>query len=193
MLESISVAKVAISDRITTKKDLTEVEEATVLDLETVLSWDLIAENVYQLTFKPYFSNHEVVVSFVEAEEMRSLNDLYRNINSVTDVLSFNSIGNLSTDLEKFEDLTGGLEQDAEDCTLGDIVICVSRAREQAIENKHSLKEELAFLFVHGLLHLLGYDHMLADEAEQMFGFQNKILKQHNLLNSEAHRDYQKV
>ncbi len=187
------MAKVAISDRISTKQDLTEVKEASVLDLELVLPWDAIAENVYQLTFKPYFSNHEVVVSFVEAEEMRNLNNLYRNIDSVTDVLSFNSIGNLSTDLEKFEDLTGGLEQDAEDCTLGDIVVCVSRAREQAVENDHSLKEELAFLFVHGLLHLLGYDHVVVDEAQQMFSLQSKVLKHHNLLSPAAQLNYQKV
>lgn len=179
------MARVAISDRIVSKQDLTEINEAIALELEAALPWDLVAESVYQLTFKPYFSNHEVVVSFVEAAEMRNLNSLYRNIDSVTDVLSFNSIGNLSTDLEKFEDLTGGSELDSEDSTLGDIVICISRAREQALERNHSLKEELAFLFVHGLLHLLGYDHMVADEAQQMFGLQNKILKQHGFLMSE--------
>lgn len=181
----VFVAKVAISDRIINKQDLTEVHDAIVLDLESALLWDVIAESVYQLTFKPYFSNHEVVVSFVETTEMRNLNNLYRNIDSVTDVLSFNSIGNLSTDLEKFEDLTGGLDLDSEDSSLGDIVICVSRAKEQAVESRHSLKEELAFLFVHGLLHLLGYDHVIADEAQQMFGLQNKVLKQHGFLMSE--------
>ncbi len=173
------MARIAISNRISDKQDLTEVGEKLELDPETVLPWDLMAENVYQLTFKPYFNNHEVVISFIDAEEMQNLNNLYRNKDSVTDVLSFNSIGNLSSDLEKFEDLTGGLELDAEDSTLGDIVICPARAKQQALEHGHSLKNELAFLFVHGLLHLLGYDHMISDEAQQMFGLQNKVLTQH--------------
>jgi probable rRNA maturation factor len=59
---------------------------------------------------------------------------------------------------------------------LGDIVISHQLAQSQAIEYGHSLKREISFLFVHGLLHLLGYDHMNKNEEKQMFKLQDKIL-----------------
>lgn len=169
------MANVAVSIRL----DNPEVEDQTtakMINLETVNDWKLIAENVYQATFKPYFSNHEVVLSFCKASEIQKLNNYFRNIDEPTDVLSFNSIGNLSEDLAKFEDLTE-VEEDVEpDATLGDVIICIEKAQKQALEKKISIKEELHILFIHGLLHLLGYDHETPEEAKEMFALQEKII-----------------
>jgi len=135
------------------------------LDLETCLPWDEITKQVFKLS-KQKEKQEEIVLSFCDPEEIKTLNRGYRHKDYVTDVLSFNTVG----ELEEF-DL--GTEQ-----CLGDIVICVDKALEQAQENGHDLKQELAFLFVHGVLHLLGYDHEEDDkEAELMFKLQDQILE----------------
>ena len=169
------MANVAVSIRL----DSTEVEDqyaGKMLDLESANDWQMIAENVYQATFKPYFSSHEVVLSFCTAPEIQKLNNYFRNIDEPTDVLSFNSIGNLSEDLAKFEDLTEITEELESDATLGDVIICIEKAQMQAQEKNISLKDELQMLFIHGLLHLLGYDHETPEEAKEMFALQEKII-----------------
>ena len=64
---------------------------------------------------------------------------------------------------------------------MGDIYICIPRMKEQALEYEHSIKRELSFLTVHGLLHLLGYDHRNEDEEKIMFGLQEEILNEENI------------
>ena len=92
----------------------------------------------------------------VEPEEIKSLNAEYRNVDSVTDVLSF----------PQFEDKEQ-MPSEGELC-LGDVVICVERAQQQAEEYGHSFEREMVYLLVHSLLHLLGYDHMDDDEKAIM-------------------------
>ena len=92
---------------------------------------------------------------------IQELNKQYRNIDKVTDVISFaNCDDPTSTDYH----------------SLGEIFICVNRAKEQAKEYKHSLSRELAFLAVHGYLHLCGFDHMTKEDEEVMFKIQDDIL-----------------
>lgn len=98
----------------------------------------------------------EVSLTLAEPEEIRSLNAEYRGVDKVTDVLSF----------PQFDDMED-LPEVGELC-LGDVVICTERAREQAEEYGHSEERELVYLFVHSLLHLLGYDHMQEDEKAVM-------------------------
>lgn len=98
----------------------------------------------------------EVSLTLVEPEEIREINAEYRNVDSVTDVLSF-------PQYEGVEDMP----EDGE-LILGDVVICVERAKEQAEEFGHSYEREFVYLFVHSLLHLLGYDHMEEDEKAVM-------------------------
>lgn len=172
---NLCVAKIALSIRLKDEKLVDPITNSN-LDLENDISWNALAEAIYTITFKPYFASQEIVVSFCEPEEIQRLNSMYRNINQVTDVLSFNAIGNLSGDLAKFEDLAEDEDEDPEDASIGDVVICVERAVEQAKEKGHSLKDELAFLFVHGVLHLLGYDHETLEEEIEMFNLQKKVL-----------------
>ncbi|MDR1002478.1 MAG: rRNA maturation RNase YbeY [Oscillospiraceae bacterium] len=91
----------------------------------------------------------DVCVTFVDNERIRELNKTHRNVDSVTDVLSFPLGENGEYDLHP----ETGAKQ------LGDIVICVPRAVEQAERFGHSLRRELGYLTVHSMLHLLGYDH----------------------------------
>lgn len=86
---------------------------------------------------------------------IKEYNKNYRNIDKETDVLSFPS---------------------DEEGELGDIIISIDRAKEQAKEYGHSLKRELSFLLCHGILHCLGFDHQTKDEEEVMFSLQEKIL-----------------
>ncbi|RAI81931.1 rRNA maturation RNase YbeY [Macrococcoides caseolyticum subsp. hominis] len=107
----------------------------------------------------------EVAVSFVDENEIQAINKAYRNKDAVTDVISFA--------LEEGED---DFEMPDEPRVLGDIIICVKRALEQAEEYGHSFERELGFLSLHGLLHLLGYDHMNEADEARMFGRQDEIL-----------------
>lgn len=110
----------------------------------------------------------EVSVTFVDNERIRELNAEFRGIDRETDVLSF-PIG----DEEGFE-----VDPDNDAIILGDIVISLEKAREQAEEYSHSFKRELAFLITHSLFHLLGYDHVNGGEEEKiMFEKQEKVLE----------------
>ena len=102
----------------------------------------------------PHFC--EVSFSFADEEEIRRLNAAYRDKDAVTDVLSF----------PQYDDLRE-LDNEEEIC-LGDVVICGRVARRQAEEYGHSYERELLYLFVHSILHLLGYDHMEEEENRQM-------------------------
>ena len=99
------------------------------------------------------------------------LNKEYRGIDKETDVLSFAiEDGSDEDDLLDMIDLTGVRE-------IGDIIINLDRVESQANEYGHSKRREMCFLFTHGLLHLLGYDHMNQDEEKVMFELQDKVLK----------------
>ena len=98
----------------------------------------------------------EISVTFVDMEEIHQLNLDYRGVDSPTDVLSF----------PQFDDLND-LPDDGE-IDLGDVVICKQKAEEQAEEFGHSFEREIMYLFVHSVLHLLGYDHMDEDEKKIM-------------------------
>lgn len=111
--------------------------------------------------------NIEVSISFVDNQAIQTLNHTYRQLNEVTDVLSF---GMYEDDWEQI------YRQHDRPITLGDIVISTDRAREQAIEYKHSYLRELGFLTVHGLLHLIGYDHLNQEAEAIMFAKQSDIL-----------------
>ena len=97
-------------------------------------------------------------------EEIQRLNREFRHVDSVTDVLSFPSAEGDST-----------AESNG---SLGDIAICLERAKEQANLYGHSFQRELAFLTVHGCLHLMGYDHMIPEDEQVMRAKQTAIMEE---------------
>lgn len=107
-------------------------------------------------------------IIFVSDEEIHKINKEYRGIDRVTDVISF-----------AFEDNNEIVYNSIR--LLGDIYISIPQMQRQAIEYGHSEKRELAFLTVHGLLHLLGYDHMTEEEEKIMFSLQELILDEQNI------------
>ena len=111
------------------------------------------------LEYEHFEAPAEISVTFVQPDEIQSLNHAYRGIDRVTDVLSF----------PQFADLAEEVPEVGEIC-LGDVVICKDKAEEQAQEFGHAFEREIIYLFVHSVLHLLGYDH----EAEA----DKKIMRQ---------------
>lgn len=108
-------------------------------------------------------------INLVSIDMIRQINKEYRNIDCPTDVISF-----------AFEDDVNGANKIIPSSgiprTLGEIFICVDKCIEQSIEYGHSLDREMGFLFTHGLLHLLGYDHMCEDDEKIMFKLQDEIM-----------------
>nr|WP_202409599.1 MULTISPECIES: rRNA maturation RNase YbeY [Halobacillus] len=118
----------------------------------------------------------EVSVSFVDNKEIQEINRNYRQKDEPTDVISFAM------------QETGEGEMDVLDenlpMMLGDIVISVDKAKEQAEDYNHSLEREFGFLALHGFLHLLGYDHMNEEDEKKMFTRQEDILHEFGLQRS---------
>ena len=107
-------------------------------------------------------------VIIVDENIIHHLNKTYRNKDSVTDVISF-----------ALEDDKTFVETDFR--ILGDIYICLEKTKLQALEYGHSFLRELSFLTIHGLLHLLGYDHMNKEDEEVMFNLQEMILNEYRI------------
>ena len=122
--------------------------------------------------------NVEVSVMLTDNENIRELNRDHRGIDRATDVLSFPLI-EFDEDRRAIEDTVD--ESETGEVMLGDIVISLERAAEQAEEYGHSLLREVGFLTVHSMLHLYGYDHMDEDEEREMFSLQEKILEEMGL------------
>lgn len=133
----------------------------------------------------------EVALTFVDDEAIQELNKQYRDLDKPTDVLSFamSEFGEdeIQINYEDNEQDSGeGLEDDETVSEafiepLGDIIISVPRAIAQAEDYGHSVERELGFLFVHGFLHLIGYDHQSEEEEKIMFAKQEDILQKAGL------------
>ncbi|WP_341877124.1 rRNA maturation RNase YbeY [Defluviitalea saccharophila] len=143
----------------------------------------LIEEIIVQaLKEENYPLNVEVSITFVDNNEIQAINKEYRNIDQPTDVLSFpllefedSVIGD--NDSFSLEDLEEYLNPETGDLMLGDIIISIDKAIEQAKEYNHSLEREIGFLVSHSMFHLMGYDHMEEDEEKVMFEKQEKVLQ----------------
>lgn len=140
-------------------------------DENTGLSDEQIRELEKLLSFaadKLNVGDAELSLSFVDNETIRKINAQYRNKDQVTDVISFA----LEEKVEGEAEIVGVTIPRM----LGDIIVSVPKAREQAEAYGHSFERELGFLVVHGLLHLLGYDHQTPAEEKEMFSLQEEIL-----------------
>ncbi len=135
-----------------------------------------LIEKAYH-TVLEYFSlteDFEVFVTFVGLEKIHNLNREYRGINSPTDVLTFpNIVITLPFDPQKY---ISDKNPETNKFFLGDIIVSLTIAKRQAQAYNHSLIREILFLVVHGLLHLLGFDHMNKEEENNMIRHQEEIL-----------------
>ncbi len=150
--------------------------EQSVLEVTPALR-GLIRRAIGQaLKYEQFPLDAEISVTLTDNESIHILNREHRNVDRPTDVLSF--------PMYEAEDIDEIYDQDEADepCVLGDIVLSLEKARAQAEEYGHSFEREVAFLCVHSVLHLLGYDHELGEEEEKdMFARQEKVLKKMKL------------
>ena len=130
----------------------------------------------------------EVNISFVSKSEIKELNDKFRQKDAVTDVLSFPNllepgITNMQLITDKLDKITFASEINPENGTIfvGDICICKSVVFKQAKEYGNTKLREIVYMAVHGLLHLLGYDHMTDDDKAVMREMEEKIMKKVHL------------
>ena len=125
------------------------------------------------LLYMDFPTNAEISVMFVDNESIRVLNSEHRGIDKATDVLSF--------PLFEYDEDGEIIEEELDfspngEMILGDIVISLERAAEQAEEYGHSFEREIGFLTVHSMLHLFGFDHMTPEDEAEMFEYQAEIL-----------------
>ena len=135
-------------------------EEVDLKEEKNIIDFALKHENLTNVTFN---------VIFVDSDKIKELNKTYRNIDRETDVISFaleDGEANINFEFGRL---------------LGDIYICVPKMKAQAKEYGHSIAREMGFLTIHGLLHLLGYDHMTKEEEKIMFAKQEEILNAYGL------------
>ena len=128
-----------------------------------VLELDVLNEYIKYVVKKLGLERCEFNIIIIDNEKIREINREYRNIDTETDVISFALEDNPDIVYEDFR-------------LLGDIYIAVDIAYDQAIEYNHSREREVCFLATHGLLHLLGYDHMTEEEEKEMLD----MLKKYN-------------
>ena len=156
-----------------------EVDVPFTFDYEA-LAGEVVAFTIDQEGF-PYEA--EVNLTLTDNEGIHEINRMYRQIDAPTDVLSFPMLsyeqaGDFSALEEDYED---NFNPDTGEIMLGDIVISVDRVREQAAAYGHSERREFAFLIVHSMLHLFGYDHMTPEDAAVMEPKQRQILEEMNI------------
>lgn len=125
--------------------------------------------------------NLELELVFAGIKEMQVLNSEKRNINKPTDVLSFPYL-NLDGKEIIVSDHKEDINPESDNLMLGEIVICTDIAKQQAEEFNHSLKRELCYLYVHGLLHLLGFDHIAGVDKSIMRTHEENILEIVNII-----------
>ena len=134
-----------------------------------------VFDSALSLLNQPYLSL-AVNVDFVSKHKIHKINKLTRAVDKPTDVLSFPLLENVFN--KEINNITFPFDTDKEtgEILLGDILICTSIARKQAKEYGHSVQREIYYLALHGLLHLLGYDHEKEDDKKLMRETEEKIL-----------------
>ncbi|MCD8200748.1 MAG: rRNA maturation RNase YbeY [Clostridia bacterium] len=115
----------------------------------------------------------EVVIT--DEEEIRRLNNEMRKVDAVTDVLSFPTLDGILGKKLKKKNFPSDVDENG-DLFIGSVAICEKRAKEQAEEYGHGYERELNYLAVHGVCHLLGYDHMTDGDKVKMRAMEEKIL-----------------
>ena len=140
------------------------IDKYNINNEEKVMLNDFINYCIKKLDLKNVLFN----VIIINNEDIHNLNKNYRDIDRPTDVITFA--------LEDYKDnINVGIRM------LGDIYISYDKVVSQALEYGHSIKREICFLAVHGILHLLGYDHMIKEDEEKMFKLQKELLENYGI------------
>jgi probable rRNA maturation factor len=154
------------------EQQIMDIPEAWITKLQQLLQLAAEAEGI---------TEGEVSLTFTSDEEIHQLNRDYRGIDRPTDVLSFAMQEDGVDELDIFFEVESEDESDPISGMLGDIIISVETAAAQSEEYGHSLEREIGFLFVHGFLHLIGYDHQDDAAEAEMTAKQEAILQQAGL------------
>lgn len=156
--------------------------EITFIDETNSVSQDKITDIDSLLQFSANYlklsADTEMSVTFMDNAAIQEINRTYRGKDTPTDVISF------AMEDEGEDEVPIIFEEELEfdmPRTLGDIMISIERAQEQAEEYGHSYDRELGFLALHGFLHINGYDHMTPEDEKKMFGLQKEILDAYGL------------
>ncbi|MEB3367900.1 rRNA maturation RNase YbeY [Saccharopolyspora mangrovi] len=150
-------------------------ESGVAVPEETIVSvarFALDKMNVSQLA--------ELSIVLVDLDVMADLHERWMDLPGPTDVMSF--------PMDEYDSARRPDSAGSGPALLGDIVLCPAFARDQAKKAGHSTLDELHLLTVHGVLHLLGYDHAEPEEEREMFGLQNRILAEYREARDEAER-----
>ncbi len=156
-----------------------QIEEETEVVFD--FAYKELAERVVEFTIdhEKFPFEAEVNLTLTDNEGIHEINKEYREIDRPTDVLSFPLISyETAGDFSNVEDEDDNFNPDTGEAMLGDIIISVPKVKEQAKEYGHSEEREYAFLIVHSMLHLFGYDHMTPEEASFMEDKQKEILNE---------------
>lgn len=142
---------------------------------------NMVAEKILDMEACPYEASVNLVLT--DDQEIKEVNSRFREVFAPTDVLSFPMIPFESpADYSIVREDDSYFDLDTGELLLGDIMISVDRVFSQAEEYGHSVKREFCFLVAHSMLHLLGYDHMVPEEAEVMEQKQRTALEELGIL-----------
>ena len=133
-----------------------------------ILELDILNNYIKYLVEKLELDKCEFNIILVDNKKIHQINKEYRNVDRPTDVISFAMEDNMDIEYEDFR-------------LLGDIYISIDKCYEQAKEYEHSRVREICFLATHGILHLLGYDHMESLEEKEMFKLQEELLNDYDI------------
>lgn len=142
-------------------------------------------KKVYKIALKQTNQNPrilELTLQFVYSDAMQELNNRTRGVDAVTDVLSFPALTSVFNKKIKRKDFKLDINPENNKVYLGDIVINLDRVVSQALEYGHSIEREICYLFVHGILHVLEYDHMNDLDKSIMRAQEEKILSKIKLV-----------
>ena len=133
-----------------------------------VVELDKLREYITYVVGELKLEKCEFNIIIIDNEKIHEINKEYRGIDRETDVISFALEDNMDIEYTDFR-------------LLGDIYISIDRCYQQALEYGHSREREICFLATHGILHLLGYDHITPEDEKEMFDLQNKLLDGYNI------------
>jgi len=151
-----------------------ELAEISYLDIVQDKKYEKIVNNVIEACFKEEdLYNYKIYVSIIltDEENIKKINKEYRNMDKITDVLSFPMF-------EKEEINEAKLREEV----LGDIIICLPVVKKQSIEYGHSEEREFAYMIVHGFYHIMGYDHIKEEDKIKMRQKEENILDKLGIL-----------